>query len=442
MGLATSPLVRFAEARQMTGICLAIVGNLLISIALNLTKHAHNINQSSADPRPYVALPLWWIGFFATIIGELGNFAAYGFAPASLIAPLGAVSVLSNAFIAALVLGEGLRARDLVGCALCIGGGVIIVLSSSSHPADPDIDTFLRLVQDHVFIGYIACLSLATAFMLGFQDQYGSAHVSYYVLLCSMLGSVTVLACKGVSTMINMWACCRGPVPMGQPVFFMLLLVLVVTAVLQIRYLNVAMENFGNTETVPVFYVLFTLCTILSSNFLFHDFEQMSYASIAAFCSGCSLTFIGVILLTSERGDRSHAPSRRESPSRRGGGAATVRPAYEPSAMATPDTKRASLIENEASATREASRLGPGRGASTAAELWQRAGAGVNARLASGRRGLRPGHMPLALMNTPLGLGGDTLRRTFSLSRSEIVTSPGGSVRASIHRDRQPLPYV
>jgi hypothetical protein len=29
-------------------------------------------------------------------LGELGNFAAYGFAPASLIAPLGCVSVIGN----------------------------------------------------------------------------------------------------------------------------------------------------------------------------------------------------------------------------------------------------------------------------------------------------------------------------------------------------------
>ena len=45
-----------------------------------------------------------WAGLAATVVGETGNFAAYGFAGASLIAPLGAVSVLANAFIAALVL--------------------------------------------------------------------------------------------------------------------------------------------------------------------------------------------------------------------------------------------------------------------------------------------------------------------------------------------------
>lgn len=228
-------LGRPEDVRQMTGICLAIGGNLLVSVALNLTKHAHNMNQRSAFPKPYVQLSLWWLGFIATIVGEMGNFAAYGFAPASLIAPLGAVSVLSNAFIAALVLREGFRLRDLVGCALCIGGALVIVLASASHPADPDIKGLLYRVQDNVFIGYMACLSLLTALMLGFQDQYGDMHVSYYVLLCSMIGSVTVLACKGVSTMLNMWVCCGGAVPFGQPVLYVLLFVLVATAVLQVE---------------------------------------------------------------------------------------------------------------------------------------------------------------------------------------------------------------
>ena len=57
--------------------------------------------------------------------------------------------------------------------------------------------------------------------------------------------------------------------PFDQPILYLLVLVLAATAVLQIRYLNTAMERFGNTETVPVYYVLFTVCTIVGSNVLY-----------------------------------------------------------------------------------------------------------------------------------------------------------------------------
>ena len=67
------------------------------------------------------------------------------------------------------------------------------------------------------------------------------------------------------------------------------------------RYLNMAMEQFGNTETVPVYYVLFTLSTIVGSNILYRDFEHAPSSALLAFAAGCALTFAGVKLLTSRR---------------------------------------------------------------------------------------------------------------------------------------------
>ena len=130
--------------RQTIGVLLAVGGNLVISVGLSLTKYAHNLNQESLVPAPYVQLPFWWIGFLATLTGELGNFAAYGFTEASVVAPLGAVSVLMNAFIATLVLGEGFGLREVVGCGLCIAGGFVIVLSKPASSVEIDVETFVR----------------------------------------------------------------------------------------------------------------------------------------------------------------------------------------------------------------------------------------------------------------------------------------------------------
>lgn len=51
-------------------------------------------------------------GMILMALGEMGNFGAYFFAPASLVAPLGTVTVVSNALIAPLCLGEAFRRRD------------------------------------------------------------------------------------------------------------------------------------------------------------------------------------------------------------------------------------------------------------------------------------------------------------------------------------------
>lgn len=38
--------------------------------------------------------PLWWTGMISMIVGEMANFAAYAFAPAILVTPLGALSII------------------------------------------------------------------------------------------------------------------------------------------------------------------------------------------------------------------------------------------------------------------------------------------------------------------------------------------------------------
>ena len=384
---------------------LAIAGNLLISVAFNITKHAHNLNAARAVPLPYVRVPLWWCGFATTLVGELGNFAAYGFAEASVIVPLGATTVLANAFIAALVLGEGLRCRDLVGCALCGLGGTVVVLSTPAQREAPGVDDFIRNLQAPAFVVYAVLLSATIALMLGFQDQYGYRHVSYYVLLCSLLGSVTVISCKGVSTFINLWICCGEKAPFSSPVLYLLLVLLAATAILQIRYLNTAMEHFGNTETVPTFYVLFTLCTIVGSNVLYKDFDHEDRWSVAFFFAGCLLTFGGVKLLTSKR--------KRK-------------------ASATADGKEAALLPNEHGGGEH------GRGSKhhepgdpPLDDLFQPPPQQGDS---DGGSSLDERDMPaLSLLNTPMGMSGDVLRRTFSGVRVDSPSSRRGHSRSGSH---------
>ena len=53
-------------------------------------------------------------------LGEIGNFMAYGFAPASLVAPLGSVAVIANTIIAVLFLHEPLTLPSMMGVSLVV----------------------------------------------------------------------------------------------------------------------------------------------------------------------------------------------------------------------------------------------------------------------------------------------------------------------------------
>ncbi|CAH2285654.1 NIPA 2 [Pelobates cultripes] len=110
-----SDLYKTTQQNQIFGIILSIAGSFLISISLNLQKYTHLRLARQQDPIPYYKSKLWWCGIIVMGIGELGNFAAYGFAPATLIAPLGCVAVIGSAAISVVFLKETLRASDVIG---------------------------------------------------------------------------------------------------------------------------------------------------------------------------------------------------------------------------------------------------------------------------------------------------------------------------------------
>lgn len=126
----TAPLSEENNGQIYLGVILAVIGNVLISCALNVQKYSHNKNAASETKKQYIKRPLWWAGMLLMLFGELGNFLAYGMASASLIAPLGTVALVTNALIAPFVLKERFRTQDLIGIVIAIGGAIVVVRHS------------------------------------------------------------------------------------------------------------------------------------------------------------------------------------------------------------------------------------------------------------------------------------------------------------------------
>lgn len=75
-------------------------------------------------------------------LGELCNFAAYGFVPATLVTPLGALSVLISAVLAAQFLKEKLTLIGKIGCGLTVVGSTVVVLHA---PKEDDVNSVIDL---------------------------------------------------------------------------------------------------------------------------------------------------------------------------------------------------------------------------------------------------------------------------------------------------------
>jgi hypothetical protein len=115
--------------------------------------------------------------------------------------------------------------------------------------------------------------------------------------LIPFLGGYTALSTKGVASLLSytLWRA------ITFPVFYLLVAILVGTAVMQIKYVNRALQRFDATQVIPVQFVLFTLSVIGGSAVLYRDFERTSAQDAGKFIGGCALTFFGVWLITSGR---------------------------------------------------------------------------------------------------------------------------------------------
>lgn len=85
------------------------------------------------------------------------------------------------------------------------------------------------------------------------------------------------------------------------PVTYALIFILLATAIMQIRYVNKALQRSDSTVVIPIQFVMFTLCVIIGSAVLYRDFERTTPRQAVKFIGGCLLTFFGVFLVTSGR---------------------------------------------------------------------------------------------------------------------------------------------
>ena len=88
------------------------------------------------------------------------------------------------------------------------------------------------------------------------------------------------------------------------PVTYALIAILVGTAIMQVRYVNRALQRFDSTQVIPVQFAMFTISVIIGSAILYRDFEKATGDSVGKFIGGCLLTFFGVYLITSGRPQR------------------------------------------------------------------------------------------------------------------------------------------
>nr|POE56600.1 isoform 2 of nipa-like protein 2 [Quercus suber] len=256
-------------------------------------------DKGSTKEKSYLRSPIWWVGIALMVVGEAGNFLAYGFAPASIVSPLGVVALISNCIIAPLVLGERFRWRDGVGVIIAVAGCVTVVLSASDSNPRLNPTSIWHLITQWEFETYLGITVLLIIVLAVLSNKYGDRTILIDLGLVGLFGGYTALSTKGIASLLSntIWRVVTFPIS------YLLVAVLVFTAVMQIKYVNRALQHFNATMVIPTQFVMFTLSVIIGSAILYRDFERETAEEAAKFVGGCALTFLGVWCITAGRSD-------------------------------------------------------------------------------------------------------------------------------------------
>ncbi|XP_028815941.1 magnesium transporter NIPA2 isoform X2 [Denticeps clupeoides] len=284
------------------GLSLAVSSSLFIGGSFILKKKGLLRLVSKGSMRAgqggyaYLKEWLWWAGLISMGAGEAANFAAYAFAPATLVTPLGALSVLVSAVLSSYFLNERLNVHGKIGCLLCILGSTVMVIHAPQEEEVATLAAMAEKLKDPGFIAFaVSIVVSALVLMFLVAPRYGQKSVLVYVFICSIIGALSVSCVKGLG--IGIKELFSGVAVLKEPLFWALLACLAVCISIQISYLNKALDIYNTSIVTPIYYVFFTTAVMACSAILFKEWLQMSTDGAIGTVSGFLTIVLGIFLL-------------------------------------------------------------------------------------------------------------------------------------------------
>ncbi|KAK2659217.1 hypothetical protein Ddye_005750 [Dipteronia dyeriana] len=278
----------------------AFIGSSFIIKKIGLQRAGASGSRASSGGYGYLREPFWWVGMVTMIVGELANFVAYVYAPAVLVTPLGALSIIVSAILAHFFLKEKLQKMGILGCVLCVEGSILIVLHSPSEHSLNSVEQIWELAIQPAFLLYTAsAIAVVLVLVLYCEPRFGQTNILVYTSICSIIGSLTVMSIKAVGIAIKLTFEGSSQVACFQTWIFVM--VAVSCIITQLNYLNKALDTFNAAIVSPIYFALFTSLTIFASAIMFKDWSGQSASNIVSALCGFITVLSGTMVLHSTR---------------------------------------------------------------------------------------------------------------------------------------------
>lgn len=286
------------------GLTLAVLSSIFIGTSFIFKKRGliraaklTNVHASEGSVS-YLRDWVWWSGMILMGIGEVANFVAYGFAPATLVTPLGALSVIVSAVLSSKFLHETLNIFGQCGCVLCLVGSTMIVTNAPQDRAVTSMYELAGMLIDPAFLIYVVLVVIANVVLIFYcAPRWGTANPMVYVCITGSMGSLTVMSCKSISV-----AAAQLFAGQTEVLSFWLTWVTIAVAAfcitVQMNFLNRALDAFNTAMVTPILYIVFTTFVLIASALLFKEWGTLGASHVINILCGFLVIVVAIFLIS------------------------------------------------------------------------------------------------------------------------------------------------
>ncbi|KAM9321253.1 NIPA-like protein 3 [Gastrophryne carolinensis] len=160
-------------------------------------------------------------------------------------------------------------------------------------------ENIVRHLVSWPFLLYMLVEILAFCSLLFYYKQKNGNYMIVILLLVALLGTTTAVTVKALAGMIVVSI--QGSLQLGYPIFYIMFVCMVATAIAQASYLTQASQLYDSALIASVNYILSTSLAISAGAVFYVDFRNEDALHLCMFALGCLVAFLGVFLITRNR---------------------------------------------------------------------------------------------------------------------------------------------
>lgn len=252
------------------GVALSICISSCNSLGMGLQKRVHK-KLAVADPssqKKFYQDKNWLMGLICMAFASIGSIGNYALLGQSRAAAMASITIVTNAIMARYMLNEILRWYDIMVIILIMVGVTIAVVYGSTAGGAPrtsldDIITLLNRQEVYVATAIIVVYAIVAELYVRRSEKRGKSgsrtvleaktECLVRAFTAGLFSGSTGFFAKGVVVSIESMASTKSTGDLAKWQFWLFLIALPASIVLQLRQLNAGLRWFDATEVVPIY---------------------------------------------------------------------------------------------------------------------------------------------------------------------------------------------